>query len=85
MKRYKAYQSVISSVTKPDQSGIKAWGTVTSREIIRPQSGNQFVSERIRAYLSVGKVNKNDSALLADLKRGIRRWCELGINEKHNL
>ena len=27
-----------------------------------------------------GKVNKNDGALLADLKRGIRRWCEPDIS-----
>ena len=25
------------------------------------------------------KSTKNDDALLADLKRGMRRWCELGI------
>ena len=26
-----------------------------------------------------GKVYKNDGALLADLKRGIRRWCEQNL------
>ena len=45
----------------------------------------QSVSELIRAYNYFrdcdifGKVNKNDGALLADLKRGIRRWCEPDI------
>ena len=55
----------------------------------RNKSGNnsspnlyQSVSELIRAYHYLGdrdifgKVNKNDGALLADLMRGIRRWCE---------
>ena len=27
------------------------------------------------------KVNKNDGALLADLKRDIRRWCEPDIKD----
>ena len=44
----------------------------------------QSVSELIRAQQRgdrdiFGKVNKNDGALLADLKRGIRRWCEPDI------
>ena len=60
----------------------------------RNKSGNnsspnsyQSVSELIRAYHYLGdreffgKVNKNDGALLADLKRDIRRWCEPDIIE----
>ena len=59
----------------------------------RNKSGNnsspnsyQSVSELIRAlhYLGdrdiFGKVNKNDGALLADLKRGIHHWCEPDIS-----
>ena len=58
----------------------------------RNKSGNNSSPIRIRAYQSLperncylgdhdifGKVNKNDGALLADLKRGIRRWCEPDI------
>ena len=50
-----------------------------------PKAGTNFVSEHIRAYLSIThlrrlefflKVNKNDTELIADLKRDIRRLCE---------
>ena len=30
-----------------------------------------------------GKVNKNDGAFRADLKRGIRRWCEPDITNSY--
>ena len=33
----------------------------------------------------LGKVNKNDGALLDDLKRGIRRWCEPDITAQREL
>lgn len=58
-KKCREPESVISSVTKPDRSGIKARGTVTSRVIICLRSGNQFVSERIRAYLSVTLLRRS--------------------------
>ena len=51
--------------------------------MIRPQSGNQFVSERIRAYQSViflEKLKKNDPALLADIKRDMPNHYKTDAN-----